>query len=228
MKGKNNFLLFFGSTIALICGLATAFVPGLAYVTVYTFSEMPLEIPTPFARYSPLEFSLHPATLGLLLATAGALVTLISLTTTEEKSAYLSCAGVSLGSLGLLLSGWPRLSYDGIWYYYIQMPWLGTIITMIGVSIMFVGFAAKTRISRISLLSVPILILLYSATPIMILSNSLLLLAPTSEKAMIVGILLLAGHVLMLAGALNGIAGINAKMKTRTVRNTESNQKRPN
>ncbi|MBT0158653.1 hypothetical protein G4O51_01570 [Candidatus Bathyarchaeota archaeon A05DMB-2] len=217
IKGENIFLLFFGSIMTLISGLLTAFIPRLAYVTIYTFSEFPLELPTPLVRYSSLEFSFHPATLGLLLASAGALTTLLSQITTAKKAMYLSSAGISLGSIGLLLSAWPRTEQHtlSISYHYVQMPWVGTIVAMIGVSMMFIGFAAKTRISRIFLLSVPILMLLYSATPIMILSNNLLLLAPASDKAMFVGILLLAGHVLMLAGALKGIEGIKAKMKTQ-------------
>lgn len=207
MKGKFTFLLSLGSIITLISGLLAAFIPRLAYVTIYTFSEFPLEMPTPLARYSPLEFSFHTATLGLLLASAGSLATLLSQIATDKKRLNLSSAGISLGIIGLLLSAWPRTEQPtlSISYHYVQMPWVGTIVTMMGISIMFVGFAAKSRVSRISLLSVPILLMLYLATPIMIVSNSLLLLAPAGEKAIFVGILLLAGHMLMLVGVFKGI-----------------------
>jgi len=202
---RNNYLFLFGSTTALIFGLLAAFISGLAYVTVYTFSELPLDGPVPFVKYSPLELGFHPATLGLLLASAGSLIALFSLIATEKKAVYLGSAGITLGNIGLLLSAWPRTSPSlSISYYYIQIPWVSTILTLIGVSIMFVSFASKNKISRLSLLSLPILILIYSTYPIMIISNNLPLL-PRADQT-VVGLIpfLIAGHLLMLYGTFKG------------------------
>ncbi len=195
MKDRNNFLLILGSTTTLLSGLLTAFVPSLAYVT-FTLSS---EIPKPFAQYAPWEVSFHPATAGLLLASIGASIVLLSLIAHDRKVLFLSSVGISLGSVGLFLSAWPRPEVSMIWVHNIYLPWLGTIAAMIGVSIMFVGFVYKNRISRKLLLSVPIMAPLYIMAPVMILSKSRVLMG--GYNAEYLGVFSLFGHLVVLGGA---------------------------
>lgn len=52
-NGNKNLFLLFGSLIALIFGLVSAFVPALAYATICTYRELWPEPSVPFVRYSP-------------------------------------------------------------------------------------------------------------------------------------------------------------------------------
>ena len=76
----NLLLLLFGSAITLAVGLLTAYIPGLAYVTVYKyFLDVPNPPFPPYVSYPPLDISTHLYSAKLLVSATGGLIGLMGL-----------------------------------------------------------------------------------------------------------------------------------------------------
>lgn len=220
LKSRTNILLFFGSFIALLSSVLTSTVPGLAHVTIHTFSEFPREQPTPFASYPPLEPSLYEGTIWLAMASTGCLLILLSLILANRKAILLSAAGLSLCNIFLLIAAWPTTEQPtlSISNYYIVLPWAGIIGSIVGMSIAFTCFVIGTKTSRMLLFSVPLILALYLATPILIFTSSLNLLVPSSRTEIVFAILLLASHLSMVAGVIIGVRRTTARNTTTVER----------
>jgi hypothetical protein len=110
-------------------------------------------------------------TLKLVFCAIGGAIGLFSLLENKNKPSYISFAAIAITTLGLavLAVEETRLSLE---IHYFHVPWIGFLLVLVGVSIMFLGLALKNRsVPRITLLSVPLLLFFYSIAPIMVLSN---------------------------------------------------------
>jgi|GEM_PF-2110149 len=228
MKTKNNFLLSFGSITTLVFGLLAAFIPGLAYVTVQSyFMDVPVALyGLPSVYYPPLEPGVHMNTIKLVISAIGGLIGLFSLLENQNKPAYMGFAAIAITNLGLMLpTGDARISFPEMRNF--DVPWLGFYLVLVGVSIMFLGLAMKKPIvPRITLLSVPLLLAVYSIYPLFVLSNFLPWIVfgarIGSPVNWLMGSLILTGHLLMLWGAAKAIKpSLREHSKTKQRMTTE-------
>ena len=133
-KGQRiaQFLMVIGGVTAAVCGLLTAFIPGLAYVSVHDPFESP-----PYVEYLPLNLQLHNFTFEMLMSSVGGFLVLGSSIRRSKKLAFLSFAGDFLGILGFLIYTGDRPG-TFIWTgYAFKMPWIGLSLTFLGVLLMF-------------------------------------------------------------------------------------------
>ena len=228
MKGKTNFLLFLGSIITLSFGLLAAFVPGLAYVTVQSyFMDTPVSIlGLPRVYYPPLELGVHMNTAKLFISAIGGIIGLFSLLEGKAKPSYIGFAAICVANLGLMLpTRDTRISFPEMRNF--DVPWIGFFLVLVGVSIMFLGYAMKKRsVPRITLLSVPLLLVVYSLNPLFVASNYLPWIvfgALGSPVQLLTWSLILAGHLLMIWGALK--RAFSTKRGTGENLTTEKNLK---
>lgn len=200
VTSKERLFLFFGSTITIVFGLLAAFVPGLAYVTV----QSNMWTVTSSVYYQPLELGVHMDTAQLVISAIGGLIGLFSLLERKNKPAYMGFAAIAVTSVGLMLPAYyERFTAPEI--YYFDVPWIGFLLVLVGVSIMFLGLAIKKpKVPRITLLSAPLLLAVYSIRPLFVLCNFLSsgVFVAHSNLSWLMGILTLAGHLLMLLGAI--------------------------
>jgi hypothetical protein len=195
----NLLLLLFGSAITLAVGLLTAYIPGLAYVTVYKYF---LDVPNPpfglpYVTYPPLDISTHLYTNILLVSATGGLLGLIGLFW-KRKQSYIGVAAIGVASIGLMLPVTNnRISFPELSVF--DVRWIGFFIVLVGICLMFLGLAIKeTNVPRVTFLSVPLLLAGYSIRPLLVLTNNLQ--GFTSSINMLMLILMVTGYLLMIWG----------------------------
>jgi hypothetical protein len=206
---KTQFILFIGSAITLIMGFLSAFVPRLAYITFSAEgANFLLSGATHYVTYPPLTFSVNDFTLKLLVSAFGGILGLCSIVW-EHKNAvpFLSFAGLSLGTIGFLLpfGSSPSLPNE----YSTDIPWVGSLITLVGVLLMFLGFALKsTHVPKRTLCVIPVLLAVYLISPVLIFTNNLQLfvfLQANISISTLIGILILMGHLIIVWAGITGL-----------------------
>jgi len=201
-KGKNLFL--FGSGFALVFGLLAAFTPGLAYLTVLTnFFSLP---PETSIRFYPFAFGVHMFTLKLLLCSIGGAIGLFSLLERKSKQRYSNFTAIGIAALSLTLPAFPPVEERGLLeMHYFDMPWIGFLLVLAGVSVMFLALTLKNpKVPRIALLSVPLLLISYSAAPTMVLISyfpRIVFDGMFSDGSILIATLNLIGCLLLVWGA---------------------------
>lgn len=214
MRTKYNFLLFFGSITILIFSLLTAVMSGLAFVTVQ--SNMLTE--TYSVYYQPLAFGVHMNTVKMVISAIGGLAGLFALLEHKNKPAYVGFTAIAVASLGLILPAASHTVYKIPEVIYFDVPWIGVLLVLVGVSILFIGLALKKpNVPRITLLSVPLLLAVYLIRPLFVLFNFLTLsvFVAHGDVSWWLGVLTLAGHLLMLVGTIYAIKPSNVeRLKT--------------
>ena len=173
-----NILLVCGSLVTLLFGLLAALVPGLAYVTVSSyFQNVPQSaFNLPLVHYPTLELSIHPFTLKLAAAALGGLIGLSAFFMAKGKgfrSGFVAVA-VAASNLGLMLPATWNMRITIPEYRLFDVLWLGYFLALVGVCLMFLALATKNHnVPRISLLSIPVLLLINAVTPVFVLTNYL-------------------------------------------------------
>lgn len=151
------------------------------------------------------------------MASTGALIMLISQFQKSKKAIHISSIGIVLGSIGLLLSAWPRrptMSFS----HYAEVPWLGMIVAMAGFLLMFAGYVYNVRIFRRFLLSVAVVIPLYVATPVMMVSNGLTLIGRNGHGIYYFAVFSAVGHLLILLGiAIREMGALKMFQEPKTI-----------
>lgn len=152
-------------------------------------------------------FHFHKYTQGFLVTSAGGFPGLIASLRKDRKFAYLGFSGIFLGLLGFFVNvflGPPRLIPADWTNYFFEVPSLGHILTLLGVSLMFVGFVTELKVHSITLLSVPITLASSSMHLPMILTNSIPLLVSVYMNPTL-AILSWGSSLIMFSGALIGL-----------------------
>ncbi|MFA5365684.1 MAG: hypothetical protein WC325_10940 [Candidatus Bathyarchaeia archaeon] len=212
LTNLKNFLLFSGSSITLIVGLLAAFIPGLAYVTVHSyFVYVPVHpYGLPYVYYPSLDFSTHIYTTRLFISALGGLIGLLAMFG-KSKQPLIGAFSIAVASLGLMLpaTGDMRLTFPEMRLF--DVPWIGSFLVVVGVSLMFLGLTTKKpHVLRVTLLSVPLLLVVYSINPLFVLNNylpwSIFGALSTSPINLLMWVLTLTGHLLMIWGALRGVS----------------------
>lgn len=101
---KSEGLILTGSMFIVVCGLLTALVPALAYVTAHTYF---LDIPNPpydlpYIRYMPLEFSLHIYSVKFIMAALSGSIGLLAFAK-KKILPYAAVAVIVLVNLSLMI-----------------------------------------------------------------------------------------------------------------------------
>lgn len=203
---KNTNLLLLGSVMVLVFGILTALIPALAYVTVSSyFLESPMGLfGLPKVYYSQFEVNIHMGTARAALIAFGGLVGLLAFFG-KKNASRIGFAGLLVATLGFLvpLSDPMRISFPEARLF--DVSWIGYLAALLGVTIMFLGCTLKNQhFPRMTLASVPLLLVLYSVYPLMVLFNYLPWTVFGQQYSLIVlliGFLVLAGHLLMIWGA---------------------------
>ncbi len=223
---NEQFILFTGSVIALLLGLLSAFVPALAYITVSAeWSNFLLSNAPHFVTIQPLIFSFHDFTIKLLVSAFGGLLGLCSVCCEHRNTVpFLSFAGLSLGTIGFLLPyGSSQFAASD---YSSDVPWVGSLITLVGVLLMFLGFSLRnTQVPKWALFVIPILLIIYLTSPVLIFTGNLQLfifLQVNISISTIIGILILMGHLIIVWAGITGLripeneqANPSAKINTK-------------
>jgi len=204
-----QFVLFIGSVIALLLGTLSAFVPGLAYVTVSSEGANFLVSGAPhFVTYPPMDLGVNDFTLKMLVSAFGGFLGICSVAF-ERKSAvpFLSFAGLSLGTIGFLLPFGANKAV--ISEYSTNVPWIGSLITLVGVLLMFLGFALRNpHVSKWALAVIPILLGIYLVSPVLIFTGNLqffIFLQVNVSMSTLIGILILFGHLVIVWAGITGL-----------------------
>jgi hypothetical protein len=216
----NTLFLFFGSSITLVVGLLAAIVPGLAYVTVQTnYFVDRIAHPNGIASiyYQSLDFTTHIYTTRLLISAIGGLIGLLAMFG-KSKHPIIGTFAIVVASLGLMLPATGDLRITIPEARLFDVPWIGSFLVVVGVSLMFLGLAIKKRnVPRATFLSVPLLLVVYSLYPILVLFDYLpqtvfgaLFISPIN---LLMLVLMVAGHLLMIWGALRGSQLIDKQAK---------------
>lgn len=205
---KAQYILFLGSIIALIMGTISAFVPRLAYITVWTEGPNFLlsEVPH-FITYPSMEFSINDFTLKLLVSAFGGLLGLCSIVCEHKNTVpFLSFAAISFGTIGFLLPFGSSIVGNE---YSADIPWVGSLITLVGVLLMFLGFSLRnTNVPKWALAVIPMLLIVYLLSPVLIFTGNLafyIFLQTNISISTIIGILLLMGHLVIVWAGITGL-----------------------
>lgn len=201
-------LVIIGGAMALIFGLLTAFIPGLAYVRVWVFAPLIIMI-TPAVEYFPFDFQIHGYTSGLLISSIGGFLGLTAALMRVNRRAYLGFMGNFLGFLGFLSLLFSPLGESAIpEVHYFWVPWVGTCLTLIGISLMFVGTMVESREwHHLTLLGIPLILTSLLTHPLLIAVNNLPLLLSIHRNMSInvlFGYLILLGFALTFFGTVIG------------------------
>jgi len=199
-KKYAHMLTAFGGALTLVFGLLSAFNLGLAYARVYPASmEASVSL-------SLSAFHFHEYTQGFLVTSAGGFLGLIASFRKDRKFAYLGFSGIFLGLLGFFANIFlnPRLVLFEWTYQFLEVPSVGQILALLGVSLMFVGFVTELKVHSITLLSVPITLASSSMHLPMILTNNIPLLVSGYMNPALV-ILSCGSSLIMFSGALIGL-----------------------
>jgi len=204
-----QFILFIGSVIALLLGTLSAFVPGLAYVTVSSEGANFLVSGAPhFVTYPPMDLGVNDFTVKMLVSAFGGFLGICSVAF-ERKSAvpFLSFAGLSLGTIGFLLPF--GVNQAVISEYSTNVPWIGSLITLVGVLLMFLGFALRNaHVSKWALAVIPVLLGIYLVSPVLIFTGNLqffIFLQVNVSMSTLIGILILFGHLVIVWAGITGL-----------------------
>jgi hypothetical protein len=204
-----QFVLFIGSAIALLLGLLSAFVPGYAYITVSSeWSNFLLPNEPHFVTINPLIIGVNDFTIKLLVSAFGGLLCLCSVRFEGKNSVpFLSFAGLSLGTIGFLLPYGSSQAAAG--EYSTNIPWVGSLITLVGVMLMFAGFALKnTNVPKRALWVIPVLLIVYLISPVLIFTGNtefFILFQVNIAISTFIGILLLFGHLIIVWAGITGL-----------------------
>jgi hypothetical protein len=198
---RDQLILIIGSFIALIAGVFSAFLPGLAYITVSAeWGRFLLPDAPHIVVYLPLIFSIHDLTLKLLVSAIGGLLGLCSFCEHKTTVPCLSFAGISLGTIGFLLPY--GATQIGANEYSIDVPWIGSLITLVGVLLMFLGYTLRnSNVPKSALAVIPILLIVYLMSPILIFTGNLwffVFMQANLSMSTIMGILILLGHLVII------------------------------
>ncbi len=197
-------LTAFGGALTLVFGLLSAFNLRMFYVRVYPAL---MESTNPLVAFSLLAFGFHKYTWGLLVTSTGGFLGLIASFSKDRKFAYLGFSGIFLGLLGFFANVFLRPSEitPMDWTHHsIEVPSVGHILALLGVSLMFVGFVTKLKVHSITLLSVPVTLASSSMHLLMILTNDIPLLVSVCWNPALI-ILSLGSSLVMFSGALVGL-----------------------
>lgn len=204
-----QFVLFIGSVIALLLGTLSAFVPGLAYITVSSEGANFLVSGAPhFVTYPPMDFGFNDFTVKLLVSAFGGFLGVCSVAF-ERKSTvpFLSFAGLSLGTIGFLLPFGANQAV--INEYSTNVPWVGSLITLVGVLLMFLGFALRNQhVPRWALAVIPVLLGIYLISPVLIFTGNIqffIFLQVNISISTLLGILILFGHLVIVWAGITGL-----------------------
>lgn len=198
-----------GSVIALLFGGLSAVVPGLAYITVYTnWSNILLTSQPQFTTFPLTTFGLHDLTIKLVVTAFGGLLGLCSIAC-EHKSTvpFLSFAGLSLGTIGFLLPYGSNQAFSN--EFFVNVPWVGSLIALVGVMLMFTGFALRNaNVPKKALTVIPVLLMVYLLSPALIFTGNLelfILLQINITISTTIGIVLLMGHLIIVWAGITGL-----------------------
>jgi hypothetical protein len=203
---KNTLII--GSFIALISGLTAAFVPGLAYVTVSAeWANFLLPDAPHYVTYPPLTFGINDLTIKLLVTAIGGFFGVLSIFERKTTVPFLSFAGLSMGAIGFLLPTGTNSGLTDI--LSTNVLWTGSLIALVGVLLMFIGFAAgNPHVPRRAIAVVPILLIAYLISPFLILTDNLtffVLMQANISMSTIMGVLVLSGHLIIIWAGINGL-----------------------
>jgi hypothetical protein len=201
-------VLFVGSLIALTSSLFAAFVPSLAYLIVSAkWSDFLLPNAPHYITSPAFVLSIHEFTLKLLVTAFGGFFGVLSIFERKKSVPFLSFTGIALGTIGFLLPTEVNQTFTDI--YSVDIPWAGTFIALIGVLLMFLGFALKNpKVPHRAIVSVPLLLVVYSIPPFLILTGNLplfIFLQSNITLSTILGILILAGHLSIIWAGIIGL-----------------------
>jgi len=215
-------LMILGGAMALIFGLLTAFIPGLAYVEVWVFSPF---ITTPAVVHFSFDFQIHGFTFGLLVSSVGGLLGLTAALTPVNRRAYLGFMGDFLGILGFFLGilgflFYPPSSYVTIpEFHFFDVPWVGVCLTLAGVSVMFIGSMVKSEgWHRLTLLGIPLLLTSWLTYPLLIAINNRPLLLSIYRSGLMNALFFyffIIGFVLTLLGSAIGFWKSSAHLRQK-------------
>jgi hypothetical protein len=201
-------ILVAGSFIALFSGLLAAFTPGLAYVTVSAeWANFLLPDAPHYVTYQPLTFSINDLTIKLLVTAIGGFLGVLSVFERKTAVPYLSFAGISMGAIGFLL---PTGANSGLTdVLSVNVPWIGSLIALCGVLLMFIGFVnGNSKVPRLAIVVVPILLFTYLISPVLIFTDNLaffIYMQANISMSTIMGVLVLAGHFIIIWAGINGL-----------------------
>jgi hypothetical protein len=203
-------LLFAGSFLTLVAGLLTAFVPGLAFATVSSyFADVPAPLyGLPFVSFQSLDFGTHIYTARFIFAALGGLLGLGSVVW-KSKQTLIGAGALATTGFGLISPAYGdvRATFPEVRLF--DVYWTGTFLVLAGLSLMFLGLTIrKACVSRLSFLGVPVSLVVYSISPILVLANNLPWIvfgAPaTSPLNSLMLFLMIVGPLLMIWGVLKG------------------------
>ena len=204
----NNLLLFCGSSITFATSLLAAFVPGLAYATVYSyFMDKPNPYGLPYVQYQSIDFISHLYTGRFLLSAVGGLIGLLALLGKNKKT-YLGVVAIATASLGLMLPAANDMRITIPEARLFDIPWSGALAIAVGICLMFAGLTVKKdHVPKASFLSLPLLMASYSIPPILVLFNYLPWIvfgtAPLDPVNALVWLIPFVSLLLMIGGALS-------------------------
>jgi len=160
-----------------------------------------------YVTYPPLAFSFNDLTIKLLVTAIGGFLGVLSLLERKTTVPFLSFAGISMGVIGFLL---PTGTNSGLTdVLSTNVLWTGSLVALVGVLLMFVGFAAgNPNVPRRAIAVVPILLIVYLISPALILTDNLaffVFMQANISMSTIMGILVLAGHLIIIWAGINGL-----------------------
>jgi hypothetical protein len=205
---KAQFIMFLGSSIALLVGTMSAFIPRLAYFTVSAEGQNFFLSGAPhFVTYLPMTLGINDFTLKLLVSAFGGFLGLCSLCCEHKNTIpFLSFAAISFGTIGFLLPFGSNIMGNE---YSVDIPWVGSLITLIGVLLMFSGFALRSiHVPRRALAVIPLLLIVYLLSPILIFTGNIsffVFLQANITISTTIGILILAGHLVIVWAGITGL-----------------------
>jgi len=206
----NDLLLFSGSFISLFVGLLAAFIPNLAFITVYSYfmdASNPL-MGLPYVGYQPLILASHIYTARLVMAAVGGLIGLFALL--RKKMPYLGVVAISVSGLALILPSFndTRITIPEARLF--DVPWIGSLIVIIGISLMFLGLTLKKgHLPKASFLSLVLVVVANSILPLFAVLNYLpwsIFGATISYSVLLIDFLSFVGILLMVWGVLKSNA----------------------
>lgn len=189
-------------------GALSAFVPRLAYITVFTEGPNFLLPDAPHILAFPsMEFSVNDFTLKLLVSAFGGLLGVCSVVCEHKNTVpFMSFAAISFGTIGFLLPFGSTIVGNE---YAADIPWVGSLITLVGVMLMFLGFSLRnTNVSRWALAVIPMLLIIYLLSPVLIFTGNLafyIFLQTNISISTIIGVLIFMGHLVIVWAGITGL-----------------------
>ena len=205
---RPKILLIIGSFIALIAGSISALIAGLAFIAVSAeWADFYLPNAPHFITFPPLTFGLHEYTVKLLITAFGGLLGVLSIFENKNSVPILSFTGLLIGTIGFLIPVTANQSSANI--LSVDVPWMGSLIALIGALLMFLGFALRnTKVPRYVIIVLPILLVAYSVAPILVLTDNLpifIFMQANISMSTIVGVLILVGHLVIIWAGITGL-----------------------